>query len=523
MPGFILLHCTQTLRLIVAFAIAVSLAAAEGKWAGSRACAGCHAAIYQSFSRTAMAASSGITGSIRERFDRSSFVHEQFSYRVSRERGNLVVDFEGKAIRERRRLDYFVGSGAAARSYLISVDGFLYEAPVAYYSGPGKWDLPPGYDRYPYPYLTRAIAPGCLACHASGIQPIAGTQNGYASPPFLEGGVGCERCHGPGAAHIAGARGANIINPVKLAPEQRDSICAQCHLAGQVRVERAGREGQIFAAGEKLSAYWTVFVRAGDSSRQRVTSHVENLAQSACKRASGDRLWCGTCHNLHAAGATAASYRAKCLACHQPGDCGGPAAARRSNRDDCISCHMPRNPVTDAEHVVYTDHSIRRRPVIPAKASTADGELIAFGGEHASERDLGLAYAIVGSKERAFNLLKGADDAQALAYLAELYKDRSDDRNAIALYERALRLDPNQTGAMAALGAYRLEAGDEEGAIRLWTAAIEKSPALVLVRMNLARVLARRGRTAEAEAVQKKALEFNPSFAPAAGSAAKAR
>lgn len=483
-----------------------------------------------------MAATSGLTanGLTLERFNQASFAGKSWLYRVTRGAGTLALDIQGTAagieLRKRRRLDYFIGSGAAARSYLISVDGFLYEAPAAYYSGPGKWDLPPGYGRYPYPYLTRAIAPGCLECHASGIRIIPGTQNGYATPPFLEGGVGCERCHGPGSAHVAkmkaGSAGgrADIVNPASLDPETRDAVCAQCHLSGEIRVVRAGRESQTFVAGERLSAYRTVFVRAGDSSRQRVTSHVENLAQSACKRASGARMWCGTCHDAHSVPAPtgkAAWYRARCLTCHAVEDCGEATRARRANRDDCIACHMPRNPVTDAEHVVYTDHSIRRRPALPETARPmAEATLVAFGGERVDARDLGLAYAIAGDRERAFELLKaavdqGANDAEALSYLAELYKNRQDDRSAVLLYERALHLDPNQTGALAALGAYRVQAHDDDEAIRLWKAALERSPALVLVRVNLAEALVRKGHVDEAEATLKKALEFNPAFAAA--------
>ena len=162
----------------------------------------------------------------------------------------------------RRELSYFVGSGAVARSYLTAVDGFLYEAPATYYSRIGKWAPSPGYDRYSYPFLTRAIAPACLGCHASGVQAIAGTQNGYQSPPFLEGGVSCERCHGPGAQHASNGKPQDIINPVKLAPEQRDSVCAQCHLSGEIRVDRAEKSMSNFTAGSKLSDFTTTFVRA---------------------------------------------------------------------------------------------------------------------------------------------------------------------------------------------------------------------------------------------------------------------
>ncbi|MBV8903967.1 MAG: hypothetical protein JOZ22_10065, partial [Acidobacteriia bacterium] len=113
-----------------------------------------------------------------------------------------------------RGLAYFVGSGAAARSYLLNIDGFLYEAPVAFYSNADSWNAAPSYAAIAYPYLTRPVQTGCLSCHASGIQPVPGTQNAYRSPPFREGGVACERCHGPGSDHVA--NGKPMVNPAKL-------------------------------------------------------------------------------------------------------------------------------------------------------------------------------------------------------------------------------------------------------------------------------------------------------------------
>ena len=109
-----------------------------------------------------------------ESFANAAFTHAEsgFRYRVSRGGGAYWMDFEKAAdggIQGRKPLSYFVGSGAVARSYLMVADGFLYEAPVTYYSGGAKWDLSPNYDRYAYPFLTRAIVPGCLNCHASSL------------------------------------------------------------------------------------------------------------------------------------------------------------------------------------------------------------------------------------------------------------------------------------------------------------------------------------------------------------------
>jgi hypothetical protein len=510
---------------------ALPLPASE--WVGSKVCGNCHGEIYRKYAVTPMAITSGPAVSATVP-DQSFSANSGYRYSIAHRDRRLLLEF-GKERREpayknsgeladkdSRELTYFVGSGASARSYLIAVDDFLYEAPATYYRRPGAWAPSPGYDRYTYPFLTRAIAPGCLQCHATGVQPIPGTQNGYQSPPFLEGGVGCERCHGPGAAHAASGRRADIVNPAALPPEQRDSVCAQCHLSGEIRVDRVGKSMTGFTAGDKLSAYTIAFVRATTSPGMKVTSHVEDLAQSACSRASGGRLWCGSCHDPHVAptqAEKAAWFRSKCQTCHAPAVC--------QRGDNCIACHMPGTPVTDADHVVYTDHSIPRRAQPRNRKPAAAAPLVAFGGAPASPRDLGLAYAIVALREqnavysmRAFDLLREAErqnpnEPQTLAYLADLYKTRKDDPNAERLYRRLYALDPTQSSAPTNLGAYEMERGHNEEAIRLFQEALRISPALVLVRLNLAAALIRTGKTAEARTVLDKALQFNPSFTAA--------
>lgn len=424
-----------------------------------------------------------------------------------------------------RDLLYFIGSGSVARSFITANDGFLFEAPLSYYRTSSAWHLSPGYESYSYPYLTRAVAPRCLDCHATQIRPVAGTQNGFGTPPFQEGGIGCERCHGPGSAHVRTQLARDIVNPAKLAKEPRDSVCAQCHLTGDVRVERAGRSQQAFRAGDKLADYSIAFVRASSGPRVRVTSHVENLAQSRCLRESGGKLWCGTCHDPHVEpqkDEKAAWYRAKCLTCHATTACKAPGVVRVAVQDDCVSCHMPKGPVTDAEHVAYTDHSIPRMQSALNARAREDDALVPFGTMQPTTRDLGLAYAIVAlrensasAREKAFDLLRPAEkrspsEPQTLSYLADLYRTRGDHTHAAELYERLLQVDPTQSAAPVALGGYAMERGDYDGATRLWRQALRISPALILVRMNLAVALVRMGQREAAVSVLEKGIEFNP-------------
>jgi hypothetical protein len=454
-------------------------------FANSSDCAPCHREIYDRYRRTAMARSSGATEGA---FPEASFA----GYRVH----DNILEFDGA----KKALPYFVGSGATARSYLIAAEGFLFEAPVALYSRTQKWDLAPGYEKYGYPYVTRPILPGCLTCHASFLQPVAGTQNGFRTPPFLEGGVACERCHGKSETHF--------LNPAKLSAERRDSVCSQCHLSGEVRVMRAGMDWQSYHPGDRLSDSVTAFLRAGARGMQ-VTSHVENLAQSRCKQASGDRLWCGTCHDPHGV-PDAVEIRRKCAGCHVARPCKG---------DDCTGCHMPKGGVTDAQHVVYTDHSIPRR----ARASNGlskDAELVAFGAK-ASGRDVGLAYAIAGQPGRAVKLLEEAErkasgDVEVLIYLAEIYRNGNQADRAEALYRRALRLDGSEVTAAVGLGAILFQKGRYREAIPLWEGALARNPGLDLTRTNLAMAQWQAGDLRSAEATLVKGLELSPGFRPAA-------
>lgn len=437
-----------------------------------------------------MATSSGPVGTLPS----GEFRHAAsgFRYRIA----GRTMSFDDGSVRGSKLLSYFVGSGAAARSYVIEDGGFLYQAPVAWYARDAKWELSPAYSAYAYPYLTRPILPGCLTCHASQLKPIEGTQNRYASPPFEVGGVSCERCHGDVDTHD------RIVNPAKLAPDRRDSVCAQCHLSGEARVLRAGADWRSYRPGDRLSDSALTLVRADTAPGMTVTGHVEKLAQSACKQASGDKLWCGTCHDPHTAKAT-------CGNCHSSQGCGrGP---------DCVRCHMPKSTVRDAQHVVYTDHSIPRRPR-PAALRPARGELKLFGGGTTSARDLGLAYAIAGDRERALPLLEksGAQDREALVYLAEIHRNAGRAERAEELYRRVLRATPDDVSALVGLGAIVFERGDAAQAIRLWKDAEARNPGLVLMRTNLAMAQWQSGDRDAARATLDRVIELSPAFRPAA-------
>jgi tetratricopeptide (TPR) repeat protein len=185
---------------------------------------------------------------------------------------------------------------------------------------------------------------------------------------------------------------------------------------------------------------------------------------------------------------------------------------------------MPRGSTSDIQHVVFTDHSIRRKPDSSGVAPASDSALVPYSAYTATTRDLALAYAVVAlrdhntaDRERAFPLLKqaaeqGTADAQALAYLAEFYRDAKDDAHALPIYQQVWRMDKSQYAAAAALGAYAMQRKDYDEAIRYWDQALALSPALVLVRLNLATALVQKGQAERARTELQRALEFQPTL-----------
>jgi len=537
------------------FFLSVRLAPAEGNvqtdgYVGSSACVACHSSIYKSYSATPMALSSGKvgTGAFQESFAASKFFHSRSGahYRVFKEQNDYYFEFIREAsqtssheIRGRRRLDYFIGSGAVGRSYLFSLDRFLFQAPVSYYSMPGRWNLSPGYEQDEQINLTRPMETGCLECHASRLQPVAATQNRYGEVPFLEGGISCERCHGPGRRHLAkmssgqidGSR--EIVNPAKLEPLRRDSVCAQCHLTGEARIAKAGRSLLTFQPGELLSDHVVSFVWSSRNERGvKVTSHFEKLWQSACKKASGERLSCVSCHSPHTVPAETERkeyFRQKCLACHQNSDCKQRIELRVEKGNDCVACHMPKSQALDVGHAVFTDHSIPRltsgKP--QRKTEATERSLIPFGGGVAETRDLGLAYAEAAVQEqndayytRAFELLKKAEaerpgDARVLEQLAFLYDRLGDENKAMALYDRAVRANPARIAAAVNLGTLLARRNRFQEAIRIWEDALSRNPGLETARVYLAIVYLQSGDSTAAEAALLKALEHSPDSQPA--------
>src|SRR5262249_28998659 len=275
------------------------------KYLGDAACARCHAEIAASFGQHPMGRS---LAPMSERNDtagetgdgRSLFKSQGLEYSIETRDGQTFHqetrrDVSGRIVtRTEAEVQYVLGSGRQGLAYLVDRDGFLFESPITWFSQKQQWDLSPGFEVANY-HFDRPIRPGCLYCHANRARSVATSINQYRTPIFEGHSIGCERCHGPGEIHaeqpaVIDGVGPAIVNPALLDLSLRDAVCEQCHLIGDQRVVRAGRQEEDFRPGLPFERFWTVFVQPKDEDENRFVGQVEQMRKSQCYIGSRGRL-----------------------------------------------------------------------------------------------------------------------------------------------------------------------------------------------------------------------------------------
>ena len=223
------------------------------------------------------------------------------------------------------------GAGAKAITYVSQSGQDAYvEHGLSYYPATKSMAPTPGHsggaDLRFRTFDAAATALRCFQCHSTGTPILAAGDTIQPS----ELGVRCESCHGSGAAHVkAGGAQGTIRNPKELSASQLNLFCGSCHR----KPPEAGDEYD-------WSNSWNV--------RHQPTY----LSRSACFRNSAGALSCLTCHDPHnSISRVAAGYGKRCAACHQTVRHRSALGSRA-----CVDCHMPQVQVSP--QLRFTNHWI---------------------------------------------------------------------------------------------------------------------------------------------------------------------
>ncbi|MGC1781746.1 MAG: hypothetical protein WA708_04445 [Acidobacteriaceae bacterium] len=421
-------------------------------------------------------------------------------------------------------VDYVIGSGTHATGYLIKLGDHLFQSPVSYYSRLAAYALAPGYEQQAYPNFSRPVGESCVFCHAGSFNAVAGTQNEYRGTPFPHPAISCNRCHGDVTAHLENPNAANIVNPENLNTAARDSVCEQCHLIGVARVLNPGKRFSDFQVGQPLEETFTIYrseAPKGTMVPFRVISQSEQLALSKCKIKSGEKMWCGTCHDPHYEPIDPVTYfREKCMQCHAKTAFSPDHPPKTSN---CIGCHMPTRDAKDGRHTAFTDHRIQ------LISENGPAEEAAFPGKEASsivpwrasppklaKRNLGIALVNIGMET---NSLKQV--ASGYQMLAEVQQKFSQDcemyyamgtalylekryGGAVHAFEQAVRFDPISSPKEASLGQAYAAMGDQKQAEQHLEKAMELDSMNLTAAALLISVYQRTGESKKASELSRK-------------------
>ena len=482
-------------------------------------CIGCHPAQTKGYTTTGMANSLSRVatqppGEFRHVASGSQFsvVNAGHGMRQSIERGGVSGEYP---------VAYVVGSGHRAFGYLVQIGDYLFQSPIAYQTQEQAWIMAPGYENNLTPDFNRPVGYECLLCHSGQPKLIKGTRNRYENLATAVEGISCERCHGPAAQHLAKPSRNNIVNPRRLEPNARDSVCEQCHLQGEARILNPGKDWDDFVPGQTLETTFTVFIGdSGDHTPLKVISQSQQLRRSKCWRMSGNGLWCGTCHDPHSEPSDKpAYYREKCLGCHAT----TRAHDHQSPDRDCIGCHMPSRGTIDGAHAAFTDHQISLRPM-KEELARQPSVLVPWrlAPRDYATRNLGLAYLTAGAQHQSYELLGKAfpliaearqtfpQDGELTAGLGLYAYVKGMYRKAAEVFELAMQMRPADLTSYQAAAAAWMDAGNTGKALQDLETAIRADPADESTYIMLAEIYAKQNNARELDRVLDLYLKFRP-------------
>ena len=296
---------------------------------------------------------------------------------------------DGRADRQRERIDLIVGSGKLGQSFLSWRENRfgeyeLYQLPVSYLAPSDTWRNSPGYNDGQADF-DRVIQPRCLECHSTWFSSSAAHRPGVSAfdrDRFVLG-ISCEKCHGPGRLHVAFHREHpqdsephHITQPGALEPRRQIELCSLCHSGAGVPLQPTFQ----YRPGDRLDEFLELPSYA-DQNKIGVHSNnqVARLSKSRCFQAAGD-MTCTTCHDPHRfERGNLAVFSQRCLGCHREvGSTPFHQSLGPRIQANCIDCHLPKHedketPLETPEGTAYVEMRDHLIGIYPS-ASAAYGK-----------------------------------------------------------------------------------------------------------------------------------------------------
>ncbi|MDB5593070.1 MAG: Tetratricopeptide 2 repeat protein [Hyphomicrobiales bacterium] len=483
-------------------------------YAGSTACAGCHAVEGAAWAKSqhARAMQPATTGSVLGNFGETRAEHFGSQARFSSKDGAFFVQTEGKDGKSADfAVDYTFGVEPLQQYLTTLPDGRMQVLPYA-------WDTrtkDAGGQRWIHLYPDEAIPPGdalhwtgaqqnwnfmCADCHSTAVRKGYDAAANRFSTTYSEISVGCESCHGPGAGHVAWAKGgrsgdlstkgfASVAakrpapdwtpDPATGSPAHGVSrpvgdeveTCGTCH-------SRRGQFAEGWQPGKPLADFYRPSFLTPDlfEADGQMRDEVFNYASFLQSKMHAKGVVCSDCHDPHG-GKLKADGSEVCSQCHMPqkfAAAGHTGHATGAGQPDCVSCHMPSRTymVVDPRH----DHGFRiPRPDLSMSLGTPNAcndchrdkpAAWAAGAVerwHGPVRKGGQTYAAAfhaaasGQPEARALLLQVAKDSQAPAIARGTALLMLENRPSVEVEAAMVRglSDPDPMVRVAALGGLR--------------------------------------------------------------------
>ncbi len=363
-------------------------------------CRSCHQDIHETFIHTGMGRSfdHATLEKTQASFGDHALIYDETSnfyyFPFFKDSTMFVTEFRlenGDTIHKRtERIEYIVGSGQHTNSHILNFNGYVFQAPITYYTQEEKWDMAPGFRDGGNLRFSRYLTTECITCHNHLPNFVEGSFNKYEEMPH---GIECERCHGPGEIHVREMLAGNtvdtslnidysIVNPGKLSRDLQMDLCQRCHLQG-VAVLEEGKTFFDFKPGMRLNEVMNVFLPRYSNSHENfiMASQADRLRMSECFKQS--EMTCITCHNPHESVETTGEkhFNDACLSCHKSSTaCAASEADRLAEENNCSKCHMSKSGSIDIPHVNITDHYISKGNTLQKeKTEVTEGNPIFLG------------------------------------------------------------------------------------------------------------------------------------------------